>query len=128
MFKKIVKEALTEFFESDEGQKLIGTIVLHAINISMTRDIVLEDGKSEPGRKIEKEVTVNMVDWLIKYMPHVEGAIRGVQEDANKATNNSAKVLMQMRVLGEALVHMAENIPQLNHEEIPLIEIIDEEN
>ena len=46
----------------------------------------------EPGRVIEKEKTVNALDFLMAYLPQVEGAIRGCQSDSAAARNRSNEV------------------------------------
>jgi len=87
-----IQDELKEFFESEAGENLIGQIVLKAVNQAMNRDITFEDGKTNPGRVVEKTETWNLLDWLVKYLPHVEAAVRGCQADAAKARNRSTEV------------------------------------
>ena len=89
--KGILKEALTEFFSSDEGRKVFGQIVFDAINEAMLAEINFEDGKSESGRIVEKTETVNMIQFLARYIPGLEGSLRGVQSDAAQARNRAAE-------------------------------------
>jgi len=66
---------------------------LKAFNQAMTRNIKVESGRDNPGGPpVIKEETWNMVDWLMNYMPYVEGSIRGVQVDAASARNKSEEV------------------------------------
>jgi hypothetical protein len=86
-----ITAALADFFKSEQGQALIGNIVLKAVNQALTLDVQYEDGKSDPGRVVEKTETWHMRDWLYKYMPHIEGALRGVQADAATARNRAVQ-------------------------------------
>lgn len=79
------------FLKSKDGEKAIGEIMLKAISQSLEREIRYEDGKSEPGKTIEKTKRENILDHIAFYMPHVEGALRGVQVDTAKSNNKIAK-------------------------------------
>ena len=91
MIKKLIKEALFEFFKSEEGETLIGTIVLKAVNQALTKEMEYEDGKTDPGRTVVKKTEVNVLDQTLAYMASVEGAIRGCQSDAAKARNRAVE-------------------------------------
>lgn len=91
-FKEIIKEALAEFIRSPEGEALIGNIVIKGVNQAMTRKMLFEDGTSEPGRVIEKEQDVHVLEQLIIYLGRTEGALRGVQSDAAQARDRSGQV------------------------------------
>ena len=84
-----MQEELKKFFQSEEGETLIGNIVMKAVDQALSRKVSMEDGKSNPGRVIEKETKVNILDHLAKYLPYLEGAIRGCQSDAAQARNRS---------------------------------------
>ena len=93
MKKKDVIEAFKEFLTTEEGETIMGNIMLKAFNQAMTRNIKVESGRDNPGGPpVIKEETWNMVDWLMNYMPYVEGSIRGVQVDAASARNKSEEV------------------------------------
>jgi len=96
MFEKALTKALSNFFASSKGQEIIGNIMLRALSISLTRTVQIEDGKTEPGKKVVKEENINVLDHLIKYMPYVEAALRGVQVDADVARNRSVQVLQEV--------------------------------
>ena len=106
-----MQKHLVAFFQSKEGEELIGNIVLKAVNFSFIRDMRFEDGKSDPGRKVEKTIRVNMLEEIVKYLPHIEAAIRGVQEDTDKARNRSAEVRDMMGVFTKGLQLIAEGQP-----------------
>ena len=101
-----IQKELKTFFESEAGESLIGNIVLKAISQSMIREVRFEDGKSEPGRVVEKTEKVNVLDWLMKYLPHVEGAIRGCQSDSAQARNRANEVITALDNI--PVLHLAE--------------------
>lgn len=111
MFKRIITEALTNFFKSPAGETLIGNIMLKAVKQSMMRTIQVEDGKTEPGKKVIKNETVNLLDFMARYLPSVEASIRGAQVDAAKARNRSQQTL---NVMGEFKQIFAEELDRRN--------------
>ena len=50
------------------------------------RDLVMELKPRKPGdpEKVVKERRVNIIDEITKYLPHVEGALRGMQTDVGR--------------------------------------------
>ena len=84
MKKKALVEAMTEalasFFGSDEGSQLLVDI----IDKVLWRKITMIDGKTEPGKQVEKEFETNILDQILFYLPQTEGALRGMQEDLSK--------------------------------------------
>jgi len=109
MRQKSFNELMLNFLKSEEGETAIGMIVKKAIDQSLVREILFEDGKSEPGRVLEKKEIVNILDHIAKYMPYVEGALRGVQADANVARNRATQTR-------DMLIQTIENI---NRAKIP---------
>lgn len=89
MKTKQIKEALKEFFFSEEGERIIGQIVIKAVNQALAREIQFEDRKADPGNPKIKTENWNVLDWLCKYLPSLEGAMRGVQNDADQARNRA---------------------------------------
>ena len=103
MRQKTFNELMLNFLKSEEGETVLGTIIKKAINQSLMREILFEDGKSEPGRVIEKKEVINILDHIAKYMPYVEGALRGVQVDAGVARDSATQTR-------DMLIHTIENI------------------
>lgn len=112
MIEKVIENALIKFFESERGETLIGNIVIKAVDQAMIRKVQFEDSKSEPGRIIEKTEEWNILDWIAKYFPYMEGALRGVQSDAAQARNRSVEV---KDVLTKVMKQQAEiiDLPQV---------------
>ena len=87
-----IQKELEKFFTSETGEAIIGNIVIKAVNQALKREILFEDGKSDPGRVVEKTEVWNILDWLVKYLPHVEAAVRGCQSDSASALNRADEV------------------------------------
>jgi len=87
-----IQKELEKFFTGEIGEAIIGNIVIKAVNQALQREVRFEDGKSEPGRIVEKTETWNIMDWLVKYLPHVEAAVRGCQADSASARNRADEV------------------------------------
>ena len=107
MIKKLLIDALTQFFKSEKGEELIGNIMLKAIKQSFLKEMHFEDGKSEPGKVVEKTQTVDVLDQILFYLPHLEGAIRGCQVDTVKSTRKVIeglhKVIESNLIIGQAM-------------------------
>jgi len=104
--KKWMKEEIKNFFLSEEFENMLGNMVMKASFQSQNRDMVFEDSKTEKGRTVEKTTEVNVLDQIVKYLPYIEGAIRGIQEDVDKMKNNVAGNNEKLRVVGETLIRM----------------------
>ena len=87
-----IQKELEKFFTSETGETIIGQIVIKAVNQALQREIRFEDGKTEPGKTVEKTEVWNILDWLVKYLPHVEAAVRGCQADSAVARNRAIEV------------------------------------
>ena len=91
---------------SKRDKEFIRTIFREEMSLVFKRILRIEISPRKPGDppKHEKEMEVNILDELVKYLPYVEGAIRGCQEDSNKALGKSEEVV---HLIG-ALVQMGE--------------------
>ena len=109
MRQKSFNGLMLNFLKSEEGETAIGIIMKKAIDQSLAREVLFEDGKSEPGKIIEKKEMMNILDHIAMYIPHVEGALRGIQVDTGVARNKA----IQTR---DMLIQTIENI---NRAKIP---------
>jgi uncharacterized protein YjgD (DUF1641 family) len=86
-FKRLFKEAFTEFLTSQEGEELIGTIMLKAISQGLYYEVDVVNNR-EAARKGEEAVKetkkMSILELMAIYLPRIEGALRGMQEDLNK--------------------------------------------
>ena len=103
-----IQKELEKFFTSETGETIIGQIVIKAVNQALQREIRFEDGKSEPGKVVEKTELWNILDWLVKYLPHVEAAVRGCQADSATARNRAIEV---QQVLSAVLQQQVDRDP-----------------
>jgi hypothetical protein len=94
--KKQVQAGICELIEDDAFVDRLGNllfaVVQKALEEALTAEINFVDGKGNPGRAVERTEKVNMIAWLAKYIPEIEGRLLGVQADAAAARNRSAQV------------------------------------
>jgi hypothetical protein len=114
IIKDAVTEAIREYLTSKEGQLAIGKAVYDAVNAAMSAEVRFEDGKSEPGKVVEKTETVNIAHWLARYLPSVEASIRGCQADAAAARNRAVESLTAVERVANALVAISQT-PRIGH-------------
>lgn len=105
-----IQKELEKFFRSETGETIIGQIVLNCVNQALKREIRFEDGRSEPGKTVEKTEVWNILDWMVKYLPQVEAAVRGCQADSAGARNRSAEV---RNVLSELIMRQSRHFDEM---------------
>jgi hypothetical protein len=120
--KAAVKEALAEYLATDAGQKAVGRACYDAVNAAMSAEVRMVDGKSEPGRRVEKTETVNLIHFLARYLPGVEAAIRGCQADAAGARNRALDNLAATERVVAALTEISTHRQAIAVEELAQIE------
>ena len=82
---------------SKKDKEVIRAIVKEEIQLAFSegfkRKLVMKVSPRKPGDPPThtKEMDVNILDELVKYLPYVEGAIRGCQEDTDKSLIESTK-------------------------------------
>jgi hypothetical protein len=92
-----VRQELIDFFSSEEGEKLIGEIVLKAVNFGLTVEMDIQEFDKGKMEKVVKTKRVNVLHFLAKYLPQIEGRLLGVQEDANKTYNTIGRIARQVQ-------------------------------
>lgn len=90
-FIKMVRAALSDEEIYNKLGDLHYIVVRRALEDALTTEMLFEDGKSEPGRIVEKSEKVNLIKWLAKYIPSIEGALRGLQADVDVARNRAVE-------------------------------------
>jgi hypothetical protein len=101
---------------SEDDKKWLVDTMRHLIHeeflSALFREITVQRaarGSGEVDGKIEKS-TENVLDMLVRWLPFTEGALRGSQEDINKATNQMNKTSGKVDQLGETLISMQDSV------------------
>ena len=100
---------------SKKDKEEIRTLFAQEFNKAMMRKITVERGprkQGDPEKRIVEEEW-NVLDWLVGYLPYVEGAIRGVQADVDKSKNKSATTLKAVEVISNILLSQGKGIKKL---------------
>ena len=96
------KKTFLKLLKDPEVEMALGNIMMRAIQLSLLREIEIESGKDNPGGPpIIKTERWNVLDFIVKYIPFLEGGMRGAQADSNQARNAS------LRVVEALTTHMA---------------------
>ncbi len=79
---------------SKKDLQAIRLIIQEELTALVMRDVVMEKAPRKPGDppKHTEKLTVNVIDEIAKYMPYVEGAVRGMQADVEQNTNSVTKL------------------------------------
>ena len=80
-------------------------VVQEELNAALTRTITVKKAPpdSEPYNTDEQW---NVLDWIVGYIPYLEGALRGCQADVDKAKNETAENTAKLQALGQTLAGM----------------------
>ncbi len=78
------------------------------LKAALFRTITIEHGPEKQGdpEKVIKEEEVHVLDFLAVYLPKIEGALRGVQEDVDKAKNRVSEYNQKLDIVGQTLIGM----------------------
>lgn len=80
-------------------------VIQEELNAALTRDITIRKAPpdSEPYNETERW---NVLDFMAGYLPHIQGALLGMQEDTNKANNKADNNAAKLQALGQTLAGM----------------------
>ena len=95
-----------------------------ALTAFLVREVTVEKGpraNGDPEKRIEKE-EVNILEFLCRYLPLVEGALRGTQADMNKGTNKTGEMKDGLAAIAGILIESEKNIKRLANTNPMLIE------
>jgi len=95
-------------------KELIRESVIEALTVEVDMEIVrdAETGKPLKHPKITKE-TVFLPSFMTQVLSFQEGALRGMQEDANKESNKIAKIYDSFPFLIECLTSVNKSLLEL---------------
>ena len=83
----------------NENASVISTI-LDEVNVTLEK-AARQNG--EPEKTIKNE-EMNILDFIAKYIPLVEGGFRGCQSDINKLTNRTIDVNEKIQIIAQMMV------------------------
>jgi len=84
------------------------------------KEVTVERTNKETGAKELKTVDLYIPEWIAAELPNLAGALRGVQETADNAKNNSIKTFNGVVNLAKVL----QQINQIENAEVTKIESI----
>ncbi len=90
----------------------IREIIREELKTALFTTITVERGPEKNGdpEKVVKEEEWNVLHFLAAYLPQIQGALRGMQEDTNKANNRSIEGSGKFQALGELLIGLEESV------------------
>lgn len=107
VLREMIREEFSQQFK--EALSIIRPMIQKMIHMefkeALYREITIEKAARKSGDvdgEIEKSVE-NVLDMLVRWLPYTEGAVRGSQEDSNKAYDMSLKTLRESRQVAELL-------------------------
>ena len=90
---------------SKKDKTEIRTLIGEEFSKALTRTIEVERCPRKQGDPVKavKDEAWNIIDFITGYFPYIEGALRGVQDDAHDAKINSAKALVASKAMAGIL-------------------------
>lgn len=112
----------------------IRNIVQEELTNYLIRTVEVEKGprkQGDPEKSVEIQ-TINALDWIIHYMPLIEGALRGVQEDTNRANSKMintsetvealSAIMLQTEQSLKTISFISDGMKQINNIEVKQLE------
>jgi len=93
---------------SKKDLEQIRTIIQEELKAAFTVEIQYEKYDKEKGMKELKTEKWFLPEWLVDLQPHLIGALRGMQEDTNKANNRMKNTADNVNKMTEIML-LAEN-------------------
>jgi hypothetical protein len=122
---------------TQKDKREIRKIFQEELKTALLRTITIERGPKKQGdpEKVIKEEEWHVLDFLAAYLPKIEAALRGSQEDIDHAKNQVAEYNNKLEAVGQALLGMegsarvmaqladrARKLGLLRHPDLKLIE------
>lgn len=87
---------------------LVREIIREELKAALVRMVTVERGPRQQGdpEKVIKEEEWNLLDFMAAYLPKIEGALRGMQEDTDKTKNRVAESVQRLEAIGSILLGM----------------------
>jgi hypothetical protein len=100
--KEWIRKAIQEEFK----EALLCKAIQEEFKEALLCNITVEKAPRKPD-DIEKHYEteeINVLHFLARYLPFVEGAIRGIQEDANKTNNSISGLPEKLELISNILI------------------------
>jgi len=93
----------------------IQDLIREELSLALNRKITVERGPRQQGdpEKVIKEEDWNILDFLAIYLPRIEGSMRGMQEDLDKAKCDISIGNERIGAIGNILIGMENAAKQL---------------
>lgn len=93
----------------------IRAIIQQELKLALCRTITIERGPRQQGdpEKVVKEEQWNVLDFMAAYLPKIEAALRGMQEDVDHAKNSVDEQAARIGAIGQVLLTMETSAKRL---------------
>ena len=93
---------------TQNDRNAIRAMIQEELKAALCRKITIERGPRAQGdpEKVIREEEWNVLDFLAVYLPKIEGALRGMQEDVDKTKNSVAGTSAKVSAIGNSLLGM----------------------
>jgi len=90
-------------------------MIQEELKAALYRTITIERGPRKQGdpEKVIKDEEWNVLDFFVVYLPKIEAALRGMQEDLDHTKNNLAANNEALKVVGDTLMAMEASAKKL---------------
>jgi len=91
---------------SKKLEQTIRRIVQEELHQALHRTITIERGprQQEDSERVVRDEEWHVLDFLAAYLPKIEGALRGMQEDVDHVKNEAVMNTKKLQVIGETLL------------------------
>lgn len=108
-------ETMLENADFEKIKELVRKLIREEFVEALFREITVNKTARGPGEpeKVIETTTKNVLDALVHWLPYTEGALRGTQEDVNKATNKMNKTFGNVNALRKTIGSLEKQVQLL---------------
>lgn len=94
---------------------MLREMIQEELKAALYRTIIIERGPRQQGdpEKVIKEEEWNVLDFFVTYLPKIEAALRGMQEDLDHTKNNVANYNKLLHEVGQTFMAMEQSAKKL---------------
>ncbi len=96
-------------------KKALREVVREELKAALVRTITVQRGpdrNGDPEQRVES-VEVNVLDFLAKYLPDLEGRLLGVQSDVDQARNRVGELVEEQRLIHRTLLGLEQPLKRV---------------